>query len=36
MKAAHTPVELAKGAAAFLAIIGFFVIVIHQITAMLP
>jgi len=32
MKAAHTPAELAKGAAVFLAIIGFFVVVIHQIT----
>jgi hypothetical protein len=36
MKAAHTPVELVKGAAVFLAIIGFFIVVIHQITAALP
>ncbi len=35
MKAAHTPAELAKGALAFGAIIGFFVIVIHQLTSML-
>lgn len=32
MKAAHTPAEFAKGAAVFIAIIGFFVLVIHQIT----
>jgi hypothetical protein len=35
MKAAHSPAELAKGAMAFAAIIGFFVIVIHQLTRML-
>jgi len=32
MKAAHSPAELAKGVAVVFAIIGFFVIVIHQIT----
>jgi hypothetical protein len=32
MKAAHSPVEMAKGAAVVIAIIGFFVVVIHQIT----
>ncbi len=35
MKTAHSPVELAKGAAAFAAIIAFFVVVIHQLTRML-
>jgi hypothetical protein len=35
MKAAHTPAELAKGALAFAAIIGFFVIVVHSLTSML-
>lgn len=32
MKAAHSPAELAKGVAIVLGVIGFFVIVIHQIT----
>ncbi len=35
MKAAHNSAELAKGVAALGAIIGFFVIVIHQLTRML-
>ncbi len=35
MKAAHSPAELTKGALAFAGILGFFVIVVHQLTRML-
>jgi hypothetical protein len=35
MKAAHSTAELAKAALAFAGIIGFFVIVVHQLTRML-
>jgi hypothetical protein len=32
MKAAHTPVELAKGVAVVIGIAAFFLVVIHSIT----
>ncbi len=35
MKAAHSPAELAKATLAFAGILGFFVVVIHQLTRML-
>jgi preprotein translocase subunit Sss1 len=34
MKAAHSPAELTKAVLAFAGIIGFFVIVVHQLTRM--
>ncbi len=35
MKAAHSPAELAKATLVFAGILGFFVVVIHQLTRML-